>query len=66
MTAVEYIQKLYIGNQLNEELILSALAMEKDQILDSYEQGAIDGREEMFNDSVKHDADNYYSKTFSV
>lgn len=65
LSAVEYIQKLYIGNQLTEELIKAALTMEKEQILEAYEQGAIDGRFEMFSDNTVHNAEAYYNKTFS-
>lgn len=41
------------------------LQMEKEQILDAYEQGAIDGRFEMFSDNTVHNAEAYYNKTFT-
>ena len=39
--------------------------MEKEQILEAYEQGAIDGRFEMFSDNTVHNAEAYYNKTFN-
>lgn len=46
------------------ELLEQAKKMEKEQIMDAYEQGAIDGRFEMFSDNTVHNALEYYIKTF--
>jgi len=67
-TAVEWLFQKMTEQGTNaywDMRFIQAKQMEKEQILDAYEQGAIDGRFEMFSDNTVHNAEAYYNKTFT-
>lgn len=69
-TAVQFLFEIWNSREPFDKFIFDeqfeqAKQMEKEQILDAYEQGAIDGRFEMFSDNTVHNAEAYYNKTFT-